>query len=578
MIFDANCAGFSVKLRGDVNMRENDTRSGFLYGSAVLILSAVITKAVGALFKIPLTNMLGGAGMGYFSAAYGIFMPVYAVSATGLPAAAARSVAGCISLGRADMIHTVKTTALRMFGAAGLIGTLLILLGAYPLCVFTSGSIAALPAVIAIAPTVAAGCLVSVYRGCFEGRRNMVPTAISQVIEAVVKLVAGLAACSWVMNTAREHPGRFIHIIGAENSSADIMELALPYAAAAAVLGITLASFAGLIYIAILDKRSSAGEPVYHADENERRRVRADLLKTAVPAAVGALVTNLTSVIDLATIMRTLSMLTEKSPEIFDGLRDSVKNVSDIPNFVFGSFTGIAVTIFNLVPSVTNMFGKGMLPVASAAYAEKDRRKLGECSYNVLLSAALLSMPAGAGIAAMSPRIMELLFSGREAEIAVCVMPLRILGAALPFLCISSAAFSIFQAVGRADIPVKLMGIGAAVKLAGNLVLTSVPRLNISGAALSTLICYIVIFVLSIHCLKICGGLDGKRAARAFFTLIPSSLLCGASALFVYYADVMGAETGIKTLVSCVSGAIIYIIVTYFSGVITKSTLKSLIS
>ena len=67
-------------------------KQGFLYGSAVLIVSAVIVKVIGALFRIPLANMLGGTGMGYFSAAYGIFMPVYAISATGLPAAAARAV------------------------------------------------------------------------------------------------------------------------------------------------------------------------------------------------------------------------------------------------------------------------------------------------------------------------------------------------------------------------------------------------------------------------------------------------------------------------------------------------------
>lgn len=170
-------------------------KQGFLYGSAVLIISALIVKVIGALFRIPLANMLGGTGMGYFSAAYGIFMPVYAISVTGLPVAAARAVSAAAARGQADGTEAVKRTALSLFGGVGLMGTFIIILGAYPLCRFVSEDISAVPAVIAIAPSVLAGCLVSVYRGCAEGMRDMYPTAVSQVIEGAAKLIFGLSLC-----------------------------------------------------------------------------------------------------------------------------------------------------------------------------------------------------------------------------------------------------------------------------------------------------------------------------------------------------------------------------------------------
>ncbi|MGN0641717.1 MAG: polysaccharide biosynthesis C-terminal domain-containing protein [Huintestinicola sp.] len=549
---------------------------GFLLGSAVLMLSAVITKIIGALFKIPLTNMLGGTGMGYFSAAYGLFMPVYAVSVTGLPAAVAKSTAEACASGKKDMLPLIRNTALKMFGAAGFIGTLLICLAAYPFCKFVSGNTAALPAVIAIAPTVAAGCLAAVYRGCFEGMRNMIPTAVSQVIEALFKLFLGLALCFGVLLFAEKYPVRFLELTGAA-ADADLRAVALPYAAAAAVLGITAASFAGLAYMYFTDRAFFPSNRV-KTSYAEKKNIRRRLLKTAVPAAAGALVTNLTSIIDLGTIMRSLAASVKKTPWLFSELLGQGIAYADMPNFIFGSFNGIAVTIFNLVPSLTNMLGKGMLPSAAAAKAEGDREKLGKCTYNVVLAAAVISMPAGMGIAAMSRPIMELLFSGRTAEISICVKPMIILGLAVPFLCISSSAFAVLQAVGRADIPVKLMAAGAAVKLAGNMILTYIPKLNVSGAALSTLICYGFICGASLSALKRYAELDAMKTLVTLLKLLPGAVLCGASAFFVYFAPIFSEHQSVRTLFSCFLGAIIYIIITYFSGVITKSTLKSLIS
>ncbi|MCI7767829.1 MAG: polysaccharide biosynthesis C-terminal domain-containing protein [Oscillospiraceae bacterium] len=555
-------------------------KQGFLYGSAVLIASAVIVKIIGALFRIPLANMLGGTGMGYFSAAYGIFMPVYAVSVTGLPAAAARSVSAAAARGRAGETEAVKRTALSLFGLVGLAGTAVILLGAYPLCRFVSGDVPAVPAVMAIAPSVLAGCLVSVYRGCAEGMRNMYPTAVSQVIEAAAKLIFGLALCGMCLWTAENNPELFLRITGCGRLGISASEAALPYGAAAAVLGITLSSFAGLVYMITRDRREGVRK-TYSSDRLPHRnivRIRKELLRTAVPAAVGALVINLTSLIDLVTVMRSLKTLTKTSPWIFSDLLGAGIPYSDMPNFIYGSFTGLAVTVFNLVPSVTNMFGKSMLPAAAAAKAEGDIKKLGDCSGGAVLAAALASVPAGLGISALAEPVLRTLFGGRELEISVCVNAMTVLGAAVPFVCISSAAFAVLQAADRADIPVKIMTAGAAVKLAGNLILTADPRLGVTGAAIATLLCYIFICFCSLIMLSKHGGFDGKGFFYALLKIFSCGLLCGASAFLSYSRLSEHGNIFISTAVSCGIGAIIYIISTYFSGIITKSTLKMLIS
>ena len=544
-------------------------KQGFLYGSAVLMVSALIVKLMGAVFRIPLANMLGGGGMGYFSAAYGIFMPVYAVSVTGLPSAAAKAVASAETSGRYTP-RQIKTAALRLFGTVGAVGTLIIILGAYPLCRFVSGDIKALPAVMAIAPSVLAGCLVSVYRGYFEGMRNMYPTAVSQVIEGFAKAVLGLALCGGCISFAKHRPDDFLMLTGCAGRGVSAEEAAVPYAAAAAVMGVTLSSFAGLIYIMIKGRGRDAVRC--------RKDIDRELMRTAVPMAAGALVTNLTSLIDLVTIMRSLKIVVRKTPWLFSHLLGAGISYNDMPNFIYGSFTGLAVTLFNLVPSLTNMLGKSMLPAASAAKAAGDKKRLGECSAVVIFAAAFISVPAGLGISVLADEILTLLFSGRTAEIAVCADAMRVLGLAVPFVCISSAAFAVLQAADRADIPVKLMGIGAAVKLAGNLILTAVPGLNVTGAAMATLICYAVICAMSLGALTLHGELDLRRTAAICARISAAGALCAAGAFFTAKQLPTDSDILIRTGVSCLTGAIIYILSTYFSGVITKSTLKMLIS
>ncbi|WP_455528054.1 oligosaccharide flippase family protein [Huintestinicola sp.] len=550
-------------------------KQGFLYGSAILIVSAVIVKVIGALFRIPLANMLGGTGMGYFSAAYGIFMPVYAISATGLPAAAARAVSSAAAQGREDEVFEVRRTALSLFGLVGLAGTFIIVMGAYPLCKAVSGDIAAVPAVIAIAPSVLAGCLVSVYRGCAEGRRDMYPTAVSQVIEGAAKLIFGLSLCYGCLYIAKTSPLLFMRLTGCNNAA----DGALPYSAAAAVLGITLSSFAGLFYMMLRERREKSGRKSDRLSSKKKRTaIRRELLRTAIPASIGALVINLTSLIDLVTVMWSLKVLAARSPQVFSELLAGGVTAADIPNFVYGSFTGLAVTVFNLIPSVTNMFGKSMLPAAAAAKASGNRKRLGECAGGAVLASALVSIPAGIGIAVLAEPVLKFLFSSRELEISVCSEAMRVLGTAVPFVCISSAAFVVLQAADRADIPVKLMAVGAVIKLIGNIALTSVPALGVAGAAISTLVCYIFICIASLVMLKKYANFDIHGFGMVFLKIFSCGMLCGAGAFLVYNKLSDYGNNVVSTLSACLFGGIIYILSTYFTGIITKSTLKMLIS
>lgn len=549
-------------------------KQGFLLGSAILIFSAVLTKLAGALFRIPLANMLGGTGMGYFSGAYGIFMTVYAVSVTGLPAAVAKLTAENSALERYGNLRRVKSSALIFFSLTGLAFTAAMLLLAYPFCVYVNGSPETVPSVLAIAPSIFFGCVTSVYRGYYEGLRNMFPTAVSQILEGLVKLCAGLALCLWVL----KNPDKIQRICEFFNCTQ------LPLAAAAAVFGISLSSAAGTFYLILRDKLRGDGiddeEKISTSGANQtdsRRKIVSQLLKTAVPIALGALVTNLTSLIDLVTIMRSLRSAAEKAPEFFARLSGNVPS-AELPNFLFGSFTGLAVTVFNLVPSFTNMFGKGILPALSEAFAARDKALIKLSAEKALFVTALVSFPSAAGISVLAGEILKTLFPSKPVETAACTASLTILGIAVAFLCISSTAFAILQAAGRPDLPVKLMIPGVLVKFAGNILLVPIPELNISGAAVSTLLCYIVICVPAVAMAANYTSLDKTYIKGIFLKIIYCSAMCGGGALLAKNLFSQTFDGIILLFISITIGVIFYIISTILLGIITKSTLKSLIS
>ena len=549
----------------------------FLFSSAILILSALLAKLAGALFRIPLANMLGGTGMGYFSGAYGIFMTVYAVSVTGLPAAVAKLTAENSALERYANLRRVKSSALLFFSFCGLAFTIIMLIVAYPFCMYINKSPETTPAVLAIAPAVFFGCVTSVYRGYYEGLRNMFPTAISQIVEGLAKLCAGLALCLLVLRDPEKFTS-FTKLFGSGKNAV------LSAAAAASVLGVTISTAAGTLFLILRDKISGDGitpEQIAAScgrnQTDSRRKIISALLKTAVPIAIGALVTNLTTLIDLVTITRSLETAVSKSPEYFRRLSGGIPT-AELPNFLFGCFTGLAVTVFNLVPSFTNMFGKGILPAISEAFAAGNRENLRSCSEKAVFATAFVSVPSAVGITVLSGEILRTLFPAKPAETAVCTHSLSVLGIGVAFLCMSSTFFAILQAAGRPELPVKLMLAGVAVKFSGNILLVPLPELNISGAAASTLLCYAVICIPAAAEVIKLTGIDKSYISAVLLKICFCSILCGGTALLAKNV-LSGSLNGMFLLFAAIfCGGIFYIISAVLLGIFTKNSLKALFS
>ena len=533
-------------------------KQNFIKGSVILIASVIIVKILGAMFKIPLTNLIGGTGMGYFSGAYGLFLPVYAVFVTGLSSAASKLTAQSIILNGKKGAAIIKKCSLMTFSFIGILGTAVIVFLAYPFSVHVLGNKNVYLSILIIAPSVMFGCICAAYRGYYEGLKNMYPTALSQLAEAVVKLAAGLWLCHIVIKNA-DVITRYINI--------DPTALA----AAGAVAGVTASSLAGMLYMIVSDIFLSRK---YMPDLRDAQKIKGanaefirEIIITVLPIAVGALLSNLTSLADLTTIMKISDISYNKNAAYFSSKFDFIGQIGreEFAAFAYGSFNGLAVTMFNLVPSITNIFGKSILPHMTEAWTRKDMKALSENASEVLKMAMLVSVPAGLGMCVMSKEILTALFPTSTDEIMFSQLSLAVLAPSVILLSASYPVFSMLQAVGRADIPAKIMIPALLIKLIGNIFLVSVPELNITGAALATDICYAFIFVFTLYKLiRLCKIRINIKSV--FFNPLFAGTMCMMAAFICRNMLTGYVSNNIRLAISIVAGGLVYAVTLWLLG------------
>ena len=356
-----------------------------------------------------------------------------------------------------------------------------------------------------LAPAILFSCLSSVYRGYYEGMSNMYPTAISEVMEAIFKLLVGLSAAYLVFRLGM---GEFYSsgtVWGQQVTSEAFAKSALlPYTAAAAVFGVTIGSFASFFYLWIRHKRKgdsiTCSELQCSPPCTDRKSIVGRLIKMAIPIGIGALAVNVAALVDTTFLQTRINHIMSVHPEplltMYQGMIPDLEvkiATGTVSNFLFGCYSQ-ALALFMLVPGITQAFGISALPSVTSAWMSGSRCELQKSISSVLRMTALFSIPAGLGLSVLSGPVSQAVF-GAKASIPITSRTLAVMGVAAIFASLSTPIFSMLQAVGRVDLPVKLLCVGLGLKIGLNYVLTGIPEINILGAGIGTLVCYVFITI-----------------------------------------------------------------------------------
>lgn len=478
-------------------------KQGFLLGSAILMTSMLITKILGLIYKIPLTNILGGEGMSYYSSAYSIFMPVFAISVTGITTALSKIISENLSFKRYANAVKIKRCAMLFFMLSGILFTVISLFIGYLICVYVLHSKSAFLSVAAISPSIFFSSIMSVQRGFFEGGRNMLPTCISEVIESILKVIFGIGGAYYALFLANSQFESASTVFGiACSSQEEALKVALPYISAASLLGVTISTAIATLYLFFISKRKAykIEKGLLYIDPitDKRRRIISFLIALAIPMALSCLITTIVSIVDMLTIQPIIKHTIEVNPESINCLKGCEDITSEnIPAFLYGSFTGLALTVFSLVPSLASMLGKSALPNISHHFAKSDLKSVCRQSQNALFITNLISIPSGLGIAFFPKEILNTLFSGRTAEVEASYESLSILGIGVLFISLTVTSFSLLQSIGKEKVPIYVLLFAVIIKTVLNFVLIAIPPVSINGAAISTVVFYIITAIAS---------------------------------------------------------------------------------
>jgi len=446
----------------DDSMSEAQKKQNFLQGTALLAMATAIVKIIGAFYKIPLNAIIGEKGFGYFNTAYEIYNVLLMISTAGLPVAMSRMISQASSLKHYNQVRRIYNTARGIFLALGITGTLLMTLFCRQLAAFQNQP-DAWAAIGFLGPCVLLICIMSTFRGFFQGQSNMLPTSISQVIEAIVKLIVGIAA-AWIL----------LKTTGS-----------VALAAGGAILGVTVSCLVSSFYLfgcfrkVYPDLPQTAEKPRSFSDTAK------GLMIIAIPITLGSAGLQFLTMLETKIYMgRLLEFYTQAAADTMRGIY------------------GMTQTIFNMPCAFITPITISIIPAITAQLTTCKDLEAKATEESAIRITGLISMPCAFGLGILAQPVTALLggYTGDNLMLATKLM--TILGFSIMFNAVVLVTTAIMQAHGHASRPVINMLIGGVLKLAAVFILTGNPDIGIVGTPVGTLLCYLAISVLNIYSIR----------------------------------------------------------------------------
>ena len=470
-------------------------KNNYLKGAAILAITVAITKVIGAIYKIPLYNILGDEGTTHFQFTYTIYSLLLTFSTAGVPVAMSRLIAEAIATNRFNQVRRYYKVSLVTFAAIGVIGMLAMLLFAQQLANFM-GDYEIANGVRVLAPAVLFACLVCIFRGYSQGHGNMLPTAISQVMEVVCKLVFGLCI-AW-------------YFARAGYGSADV--------SAGAIVGVTIGLGLAVPILAGEKRRSDRKNYGGRRFSDKPSTVSAtfrEIMRISIPITLGSAVLNIITMIDNKLVLARLQTgagFSYTEAKILTGVYSK------------------ALTLFNMPSALITPIAVSIVPFISAAVAKRDFGESKRLTESAMKVTNLLALPMGAGLTVLSYSIFQTLYPGSNENGPAL---LAMLGIASFFVCTYLVTNSILQASGYENLALLALPIGGVIKIIVNWFLVGTERINILGAPLGTLVCYVAITVLNVVFIMV-KAKDKPNIAATVARPFICTVVMGAAAWAVY--------------------------------------------
>ena len=514
------------------------TSALLMKGATILVIAGIVSKIFGAIFRIPLTNMIGAEGQAYYSASYAVYNLLFVIATAGFPVAISRMVSSRIA--ERDFINAHKSykLAMKVSWALGIASFIIMYFGAGAIAGFykNPGSAASMKAIsVALLFTP----LVASMRGYYQGRQNMIPTGITEVIEQMIRVASGLTLAYMFYKTS------------------------LVKAAAGATFGASagiMAAFLAMMVIYARDKnnRKKLLEDSLAREESDRDRLK-ELLGFLIPVTIGSAVMPIMFNIDAGMIPRRL-LATGWDRVMADKL--------------YGLMGGFCDPIINLPNIFIDAICISLMPAVTTAFTLKNKKDLDDNIKTGLKTMMIITYPCAIGLIVLAKPILTMLYYKKYDEAVMAVPALQILAVSIITLAIMRTFSTSLQGIGKMMLPVWNLLIGAGVKAVVSYILLGIPAVNINGAAFGSVLAYVTAGILNYRALKKYAdvSLDVKSI---FIRPLIAALIMGAAAIVSYKLLFMiTSSNSISTLIAILIAAAVYFVMAFLTGAVTKDEIE----
>ncbi|MDD6214364.1 MAG: polysaccharide biosynthesis protein [Firmicutes bacterium] len=534
-------------------------QESFLKGTVILIAANTISKILGAILKIPLTYILGEEGMAIYQTAFSVYIMLLSFIISGMPFAISKLIAELIAKEKYADIHLVMRISTAIMCILGFSGSVIMYFAA-DFFAYAMKDPKAVTAIQAISPAIFFVALGAAYKSCFQGYSHMTPTAVSQVIEAFIKLIVGYSLAKWFSS------------------------FAVRYSSAAAIFGVTIGEIFATLILFLLYIPYKKDFRSFHGNRSSAHDILSAILVIAVPMTLTSTVSGSLSLLETSIIRNRLTniVFSEESARsfllrysgytnIFDNLLADKQLGFDGARWLYGAYSGYAMTVFNLPVGILAAFGVSVLPIVTRALALEDYKLLDTTVQSALKIVLIIAIPCSFMLMMFSGQILDILFSNTaSAYMLSCMAPMLVL------IATEQLISSLLYSSGKIFTPFLFGIIALTVKIILSYILIHCPQLNIIGVIISSFAAITIQLILNIASLKKHFHIR-LISIGILVKIIVSSLLMTVTAHFFYNPMCILLRSDMLGFFAAAAAALItYVLSVFLCGLISKKEIMRL--
>ncbi|MCR5784284.1 MAG: polysaccharide biosynthesis protein [Eubacterium sp.] len=532
-------------------MSEKNKKSDFLLQGSILAIASIISRIIGLIYRVPLTNIIGDDGNNYYSSAYDVYNILLLISSYSLPLAVSKLVAARMSKGEKKNAYRIFKGALIFAFVTGSIAFLIVYFGAgfFTNLLATPQSYLALKI---LGPTLLIVAVMGVIRGFFQGMGTMVPSAVSQIIEQIINAIVSVGAAYILFNYGLK-VGK---IMGNEK------ELSESYGAAGGTLGTTAGALAALLFLMLVFLIFRKGFVSTKSFTSKRRTesygsIFVILISTIIPVLLSTTVYNISSIVDQG-IFKNLALYQNYSE-------------SDISTW-WGIFSVKYKVLINVPIAIASAIAASCVPSITSAMAVKDKELVNSKIYSALRFVMIIAFPSAVGLAVLASPILTLLFGDSR---QLSALMLQVGACSVIFYSISTVSNAVLQGIDRMSSPVKNAFVALVLHVIVLVGLMFAFRIGVFSVIIANAVFALIMCILNQLSIHAYSGFKQEYKYTYIMPLI-ASLIMGVCVYGLYkFFMLLCNVNAISTVLSICFGAMVYAVVLIKSGGLSEAELRN---